>query len=156
MRAFGQMLALVVLCGACVQKSAGTAAIAVRGRVGGRDIDRVFGRFACEHHSFINVYDGRGNVLVFAPQGWKSVVGTVSMERPARQEDPLQNRSSAGWINADFSNGFSVYVLAGHTTVTEVTDTHVSGQLDWMMGLPADSGRLRAVGAFRAVRGCPP
>ena len=148
-------LALAATCGACVGMPVGKAAVSVRGRVAERDVDRVFGRSACEHGGWVNVYDGQGNVLVFAPRRWTPVVGVASMEPSAGPDDELQERSNAGWINADFTRGFSIRALAGHTTVTAVTKTEVRGRLEWSMGFPNDSGRLSVVGAFRAKRGCP-
>ena len=103
----------------------------------------------------MNVYDDRGDMLVFAPRSWRPVVGVASMDRPVGPRDELQARSNAGWIHADFTRGFSIRALSGRTTVKAVTKTEVRGQFKWRMGFPNDSGRLGVVGAFRAKRGCP-
>jgi hypothetical protein len=150
-----RQLAVATLSCACVGMPVGKAAISVHGRVAGHEIDRIFGRLACEHAGWVNVYDGRGNVLVFAPQHWRPAIGIASMQPLSGSEDVLQERSNAGWINADFTRGFSIHALAGRTRVTTVTTTEVSGNIEWTMGFPNDSGRLSVVGAFRAVRGCP-
>jgi hypothetical protein len=148
-------VALAVLCGACFDLPIGKGAVSVRGRVAGRDVDGVFGQLVCEHGGWINVYDGRGNVLVFAPRGWKPIIGVASMDASLGRGDHLQRQSNAGWINADFTQGFSMFALSGRTIVTAVSDTEVSGRLEWTMGLPGDSGRVSVAGAFRVRRGCP-
>jgi hypothetical protein len=143
-------------CAACEARSGlpiGRAAVSVRGRVGPKDFDMMFGRLACEHVGWISIHDTEGNVLVFVPQDWKLVVGEHTIDARVPGLTLSDIAASSGWINGPW--GASAPVLVGRTRITSISQTEVSGQLDWIVGYPRDAARLRVIGAFRARRGCP-